>query len=54
VTHLGLTSPALQDPRPRYTLVPHPSVFRPGIDPGKLNQLVDQLEVEEFIAKAQR
>jgi hypothetical protein len=28
--------------------------FRPGIDPGKLNQLVDQLEVEDFIAEAQR
>ena len=26
----------------------HPGRFRPGIDPGKLNQLVDQLETEDF------
>lgn len=54
VIRLGLTSPALQDPQPRYTVQPHAGGFQPGIDPGKLNQLVDQLEVEEFIAKAQR
>jgi hypothetical protein len=54
VIRLGLTSPARQDPQPRYTLEPHPSGFRPGIDPGKLNQLFDQLEVEDFIAKGQR
>lgn len=53
VIRRSLTSTALQDPQRRYTLVPHPSGFRPGIDPGKLNQLVDQLEVEEFIAKPQ-
>lgn len=50
----GLTSQARQDAQPRYTLEPHPSGFRPGIDQGKLNQLFDQLEVEDFIAKAQR
>jgi hypothetical protein len=40
--------------RARFTVQPHDSEFRAGIDPGKLNQLVDQLEVEDFIAKAQR
>ena len=50
----GLTSPAQQDAQPRYTVQPHAGGFRPGIDPGKLNQLVDQLEVEDFIGKAHR
>jgi hypothetical protein len=54
VIRRGLTSPARQDAEARYTLQPHPSGFRPGIDQGKLNQLYDQLEVEDFIAKAQR
>lgn len=54
VIRRGLTSLAHQDRPPRYTLEPHPSGFRPGIDPGKLNQLNDQLEVEDFIAKYQR
>ena len=28
--------------------------LRPGIDPNKLNQLVDELEVQEFLAKMRR
>jgi hypothetical protein len=54
VIRLGLISPARQDPQPRYTLEPHPSGLRPGIDPGKLDQLIDQLEVEDFITQPQR
>lgn len=54
VIRRGLTSSARQDTQPRYTLEPHPSGFRPGIDPGKLNQLYDQLEVEDSLAKVQR
>jgi hypothetical protein len=54
VIRRGLTSPARQDAQPRYTLEPHPSGFRPGIDQGKLNQLFDQLEVEDFLAKGPR
>ena len=50
----GLTSPDRQETQTRFTVQPHAGGFRPGIDPGKLNQLVDQLEVEEFIAKTQR
>lgn len=42
-----------QDPgassRRRFTVEPHAGGFKPGIDPAKLNQLVDQLETEEFI-----
>ena len=28
--------------------------FRPGVDPARLNQLVDELPVDEFEAQAQR
>jgi hypothetical protein len=31
---------------------PHAGGFRPGIDPGKLNQLVDELEVDDFVGEA--
>lgn len=34
-----------------YRVKPHSSGFLPGIDPGKLNQLVDELEAGEFLAK---
>jgi hypothetical protein len=50
----GLTTPARGPTRARYKVEPHAGGFRPGIDPGKLNQLVDQLEVEEVVAKALR
>ena len=50
----GLTSATPPDAQARYTVQPHPSGFRPGIDPDKLNQLVDQLEVEDFNANAQQ
>ena len=36
----------------RYTVTPHVGGFRAGIDPNKLNQLVDQLEVEDFVVAA--
>lgn len=39
---------------PPYTVTPHHGGFRPGIDPSKLNQLVDQLDVELFIEKSTR
>jgi hypothetical protein len=31
---------------------PHSGGFRPGVDPGRLNQLVDQLDADEFTGKA--
>ncbi|HMG21557.1 MAG TPA: hypothetical protein VK607_09585 [Kofleriaceae bacterium] len=37
---------------PRFTVQPHAGGFRPGIDAGKLNELVDQLEVEDFLDEA--
>ncbi len=37
--------------RKRLKVVGWPLGLRPGIDPTKLNQLVDELEVEEFLRK---
>ncbi|MBN1945343.1 MAG: ribbon-helix-helix protein, CopG family [Bradymonadales bacterium] len=34
---------------PEFVLEPHDGVFAPGIDLGKLNQLADDLQVEEFL-----
>lgn len=45
---LGLKAPT---PRKPYRLKPHASEFLPGIDPGKLNQLADELEAIEFTAQ---
>ena len=47
----GLSSSTRQEAATRYAVEPHSGGFRPGIDPGKLNQLVDELGVEDFIAK---
>ena len=44
----GLSAAAADAPR-RFRVVPLRSGFVPGIDPMKLNQLNDQLEVEDFI-----
>ena len=42
-------SPALTEaPAPRYRVVPNRSGLAPGVDPLKLSQLNDQLEVEDF------
>jgi hypothetical protein len=50
----GLNAPAQLDAQPRYVVQTYAGGFRPGIDPDKLNQLVDELDVEDFIAKASR
>lgn len=50
VVRRGLAAPAQR--QERYRVHPHAGGFRPGIDPGKLNQLVDQLEVEDFVKEA--
>jgi len=54
VVRRGLASQAQQQPAEPYSVVPHRGGFRPGIDPGKLNQLVDQLETEDFIEEVRR
>lgn len=35
-----------------FVVRPHRGGFRPGVDPLKLNQVVDQLEVDDFMRKA--
>lgn len=35
----------------RFRVKPHSSRLLPGIDPTRLNQLLDELEVDAFIAK---
>jgi hypothetical protein len=39
---------------PRYVVEPHAGGFRQGIDPTKLNQLVDELSIEDFQRKPAR
>ena len=47
-------APVEATPHARYAVEPHAGGFRPGVDPGKLNQLVDQLETEDFVEEATR
>lgn len=55
VIRKGLSSQAAaRGPAERYVVEPHAGGFRPGVDPVKLNQLVDELELGGFIAQASR
>ncbi|MCY3919318.1 MAG: antitoxin [Chloroflexi bacterium] len=45
-------APAPPEDRPRFRIRPHHSGFAPGVDPLRLNQLYDQLEVEDFLREA--
>lgn len=38
--------------RERFVVHPHSGGFRPGVDPAKLNQLADELEVDDFAGEA--
>ena len=49
----GLQKPKTTKPV-KFKVEPHACGFRPGIDLDKLNQLVDELEVEEFVRKMKR
>ena len=42
-------SPAVGETRAPYRVRPINSGFAPGVDPEKLNQLNDELEVEDFL-----
>ena len=48
----GLTSPENRKPGSHFEVKAHRGGFRPGIDPGRLNQLNDQLELEDFQSEA--
>ena len=55
VIRKGLSSQvATREPPERYSVEPHAGGFRPGIDPDKLNQLVDELEVGDFVTEPRR
>jgi hypothetical protein len=47
----GLAEEQLVGPRPTVKTRPHAFGFKPGFDRDKLNQLVDDLEAEEFTSK---
>ena len=48
-------APASRESRPpRFRVVPNRSGLVPGVDPLRLNQLNDQLEVEDFAAESRR
>ena len=48
----GLQARERSPGRRRFQVVPHHGGFRPGVDPGRLNQLVDELEVQDFVRKS--
>ena len=47
VLRRGLAAQERASPAP-FVVAPHSGGFKPGVDPAKLNQLLDQLEVEDF------
>lgn len=50
---IGLASTALaQAPAPRFRVRARSCGFRPGVDPERLNQLIDQLEAEDLVSEA--
>lgn len=48
VIRQGLSAPAPRVAQPQFQVEPHAGGFRPGIDLNRLNQLLDELDVEEF------
>jgi len=53
VLRRGLTAQiGTREDRKPFVVEPHDGSFRPGIDPDKLDQLLDELEVEDFVAEA--
>lgn len=45
-------SPVLPEANPGYAVKPHHSGFRPGVDPLRLNQINDSLEVAALAGSA--
>jgi hypothetical protein len=41
------------EPEP-FAVAPHPSGFRPGVDPGRLNQLLDEIEARDLVPARRR
>ena len=51
---LGLGACGKPPRPPRFRVEPHAFAFKPGIDVNRLNQLVDELEADEFVSKLDR
>jgi hypothetical protein len=47
----GLKAEAKEKKRAPFKVIPHSFGFLPGIDLNRLNQLVDELEAEEYVRK---
>ena len=55
VLRRGLRSGSKPEPKlPPFVVKPFSSAFQPGVDPGRLNQLLDDMETEEFLSKRER
>ncbi len=52
VLRRGLAAQERAGMQGRFVVEPHRGGFRPGVDQAKLNQLVDQLEAEDFTREA--
>ena len=55
VIRRGLSAQAgTEEPAERYVVEPHAGGFRPGVDPGKLNQFLDELDVADLDDESRR
>ena len=50
VIRRGLAAQHRPEPESRFAVEPHHGGFRPGIDVGRLNQLGDRLDTDDFLA----
>lgn len=50
----GLGAQQRAERAPAFVVRPHHGGFRPGVDPTRLNQLIDDLEIEDFVDEAAR
>lgn len=54
VIRRGLVSQERSEVLTPFAVTPHAGGFRPGVDPGSLNRLVDELETEDFVRESGR
>ncbi len=50
----GLKAVEKEKKRAPFKVIPHSFGFKPGIDLNRLNQLVDELEAEDYVRKMSR
>ena len=53
VLRAGLNTPAHTGGR-AFTVIPHETGLKPGVDPRRLNQLIDELEAQDAAAETSR